>query len=144
MITQFSVSTTLGLFIRVRWWRGQHLQLIWPPPYFPPVTIRNSLINLKKVEDGCFTHHACYICARQIIRSKKNRYHLSLSIWLNVLFGLCFLLPQLPGRIGWFRQKNCEVGNIPCTYDTHVPEKSVKVRVQLYCLFVDWLIYERP
>ena len=50
------------------------------PSSLGPVTSRNSTVNLKKVEGGCYTQQVCYICARQIFRRQKYIIIFSLPI----------------------------------------------------------------
>ena len=59
----------------------------------------------------------------------------------HFLFGLCFLLPQLPVWIEWHREQFCEVGSVPFTCDTYVPE-NYKVDIPTV-LFVSGFIDER-
>ena len=43
-------------------------------------------------------------------------------------------------RLKGIGKKIFEVSSIPCTCGTYVPDNYVKVRFQLYCFLVDWLM----
>ena len=50
---------------------------------------------------------------------------------------------MIQNRLGleiFFRREFCENDSIPWTLDTYVPENSVNMTFQLYCLFIYWLM----
>ena len=106
---------------------------------FSPVTSKYSLVYLKNVEGGCYTRHVCYICAIQIFRRQKTRWHFFLACLNKFLIWTVLFLPHLPGHIEWYRQKNVKLA----VYPAHVIHMCQKILLRwdsncTVCLLIDW------
>ena len=128
---------------RARLLRGQRLQFLWQADFFPPVSKQTALHIQKSFKVAAITRTLGTHVQDNNLKGRKLEIVFSfLFDQISYLVYDSFCL-RYQYRLKDIVKKNCEVGIIPCTCVTYVPENSVKLRFQLKCfLFTDWWVLQ--